>query len=68
MEKYYANYHINYLRKYGYDPSFQLSPFPTLIQFTYLLGGIQNYVIYVGKWIFDINITFALPLTYDYLY
>ena len=42
-----------------------ISPYPTLIQFKDFRGGIHHFVIVVGKWIFDSNFTFALPLTKD---
>ena len=46
-----------------YDPLLCISPFPTLIQFKYLIGGIQHCVTVVSKWVFDSNFPFALPLT-----
>ena len=49
--------------KYGYYPLLDISEFPTLIYLTDFIGGTQNCVIVVGKWIFDKNISFALPLT-----
>ena len=39
-------------------------PFPTLIQFTVFLVGIQHCVTIVGKWVFDRNITFVLYLNF----
>ena len=53
--------------KCGYDPFLGISPYPTLVQLKYFLGGIQHCVTIVGKWIFDSNFTFALPLTQDEL-
>ena len=40
-------------------------PFPTLIKFKEIIHGVQHCVTVVGKWIFDINILFACPLTHD---
>ena len=39
------------------------SLFTTLSRLAELLDGIQHYVAVLGKWNFDSNITFALPLT-----
>ena len=39
--------------------------FTKLIMLKEFLGGIQHCVTVVGEWIFDINITFSLPLTRD---
>ena len=44
-----------------------ISPFPALIQLKDFLGGIHHCVAVVGKWIFDSNFTFALPLTKENL-
>ena len=53
--------------KYGYDPLFDISTFPTLLQLAGFFGGIQHCVTIVGKFIFDRNIPFALPFTHDNL-
>ena len=53
--------------QYGYDPLFDISIFPALIQLTEFLCGLQLCVISVGKWLFDSNVPFLLPLTYDEL-
>ena len=39
-----------------------ISPYPTLIQLEYFLGGIHHCVTVVGECIFESNIPFALPL------
>ena len=44
-----------------------ISPYPTLIQMKYFLGGIHHCVPVVGKWIFDGNFPFAIPLDKDHL-
>ena len=51
----------------GYDPSIEISPYPTLILLKYFLGDIQHCVTVVGKWIFDSNFPFAVPLAKDNL-
>ena len=51
--------------KYWYDTFIFIYLFPTLIKLTYFLGGIQMCVAAVGKYIFDKNIVFVLPLTFD---
>ena len=48
---------------YVYGPFLDISPFPILIKLIDFIGWIQNCVTVVGKWIFDSNITFNLPLT-----
>ena len=48
--------------QYGYDPLLEISPHPTLFQLKDFLGGIRHCVTVVSKWIFDSNITFALPI------
>ena len=40
-----------------------ISPYPTLIWLKYFLKGIHHYVTVVGKWMFDSNFPFLLPLT-----
>ena len=42
-------------------------PFTTLNQLTEFLGSVQNFVTVVGKWVFDRNILFVIPLTSDKL-
>ena len=42
-----------------------ISPLTKLIQLTYFLGGIQHCVTVFGKWIFDSNIPFSLPINCD---
>ena len=54
--------------KYGYDTLINIYPYIKLIQLEYSIGGIHHCVIVVGKWIFDSNFTFALPLTKENLY
>ena len=49
--------------EYGYDALIDISPYPTLIQLKYFLGGIYNFVTVFGKWIFDSNFPSSLPLT-----
>ena len=44
-----------------------MSPFTTIINLAYFIGGIQNYVTVFGGWIFDSNVPLALPLTCDNL-
>ena len=52
--------------EYGYDPLLDIYPYPAFIQSKYYLYGINHSVTVVGKWIFDGNFPFALPLTkYD---
>ena len=51
----------------GYEPLLEISPYSKLIQLKYFLGGISHCVTVVGKWIFDSNIPFELPLTKDNL-
>ena len=53
--------------EYGYDPLFDISPYPTLIYLKYCLGRIHHCVKVVGKWGFDNNFPFALPLTKENL-
>ena len=50
-----------------YGPLHDISPFPTLIQLIYFLGGIQHCVTVAGKWIFERNIYFLFPLKHDNL-
>ena len=49
----------------GCDPLLDISTFPTLIQLKQSLGGSQNCVTIVGKWMFDSNIPFAPSLNRD---
>ena len=49
----------------GYYPLMYIYTFTALIKFEDFLDGIQHCVIVVGKWIFDSNINFALPLICD---
>ena len=49
--------------KYWYYPLVDISPYQTLIQLKFFIGGIHHCVTVVGKWIFDSDFTFALPLT-----
>ena len=53
--------------QYGYDPLLDTSLLPTLIQFTYFIGGIQYCVIVLGVNIFYHSIPFALTLICDKL-
>ena len=53
--------------EYGCDTLLDIYPYPTLIQFKYYLGGIHHYPVVLGKWIFESNLTFALPLNKDNL-
>ena len=55
-------------KQYGYDPLLETSPFLTPIQLIDVIGGIQHFIEVVGKWIFDKNIMFTLPITCDNLY
>ena len=52
---------------YDYDPLIDIYLFPTLIQLTGVIGGIQNCIKIVSKWIFDRNIPFELPLNFEEL-
>ena len=52
----------------GYDLLIVIYQFPTLIQLKEFLGGIQDFVTVVGKWVFDSGITFAFTLTIEELY
>ena len=72
---------MNYLRKkgkpwcklsykvfqeqYGYDQIIDIFLFPILFQLADFIGGIPNCVRVIVKFIFDRNITLALPLTHD---
>ena len=51
----------------GYDTLLDISMHPKLIQLKDFIGGIHHCVTVVGKWMFDSNFTFALPLTKDNL-
>ena len=53
--------------EYGYDTLLDISTYLTLIQLKYSLGGNHHFVTVVGKWIFDINFTFSIPLTKENL-
>ena len=44
-----------------------ISPYQKLIQLKDYLDGIHQYVTVVGKWIFDSNFTFVIPLTKECL-
>ena len=48
-----------------HDPLLDISPYPTLIQLKYFLGGIHHCVTVVGKWVFYSNFTFVLSITKD---
>ena len=45
-----------------YDPLLDISTYPTLIQLKDYLDGVHHCVTFIGKWIFDSNFIFALPL------
>ena len=45
----------------------EISPYPTFILLKYFPEGIHHCVIVVGKWIFDSDFPFGLPLTKDNL-
>ena len=51
--------------QYGCDPLIDIYMFQILIQLKEFLGGIQHCFTVVGRWIFDSNIPFSLPLTRD---
>ena len=53
--------------EYGYYSLIEISPFTTLVMLKYFLGGIQHCITVVGKWVFDIDFTFALPITRENL-
>ena len=66
-EKWRLKWKISYKvfeEKYGYDTLIEISPHPKLIKFTYFHGCIKHCVTVVGRWIFDSNITFVLPLSW----
>ena len=46
-----------------YYPLLDISLYKTLIQLKYFPGGIHHCVTVVGKWVFDSNFSFTLPLT-----
>ena len=50
-------------KEYVDDPLIHIYPFPKIIQLKYFLGEVHHCVLVVGKWIFDRNYHFALPLT-----
>ena len=52
----------------GNYPLIDIYPYPTLIQLKYFLVGIHHCVTVFGKWVFDSDFPFAIPLTKDYLY
>ena len=54
-------------KKYGYYNLIDILPHPKLIQLKYFLGGMHHCVIVLGKWIFDSNVYFVLPLTIENL-
>ena len=56
-----------YLQQYGYDPLLEIYMFSTSIKLKCFLTDIQHCVTVVGKWIFDHNINFELPLTREYM-
>ena len=53
--------------KYEYDPLIYISPFTTLTQIKYFLGGIQHCVTVVRRCVFESNFPFALTITRDNL-
>ena len=53
--------------EYGYDPLLGISSYPTLMQLKDFIGWIHHCVTVVGKWIFDSNLPFVLPLTNENL-
>ena len=52
-------------KQYGCDPFIDIYPFPTLIQLTEFIGGVQHCVTVVGKSIFDRNNILSLPFACD---
>ena len=53
--------------EYGYYPFIDTYPYPTLIHLKESLGRIHHCVTVVGKWIFDSNFTFSLPINKENL-
>ena len=53
--------------EYGYDTFLVIYSIKTLIQLKDFLSGIHQCVTFFGKWIFDSNLLFLLPLTKDNL-
>ena len=53
--------------EYEYDPLLEISPYPKLIQLKAFIGGVHNCVTVFGRWIFDSNFPFALPLSKEIL-
>ena len=49
--------------EYRYDILNYISTYPKWIHLKYFIGGINNCVTVVGKLVFDIDLTFTLPLT-----
>ena len=47
----------------GYYTLLGKSPYTTSIQLKYSLGGTHHCATVVGRWIFDSNVSFELPLT-----
>ena len=62
FEKHKCSYKL-FKEQYAYESFLDIYPFTTQIQLTYSIGGIKNHVKVVGRFIFDSNIPFALPLT-----
>ena len=50
-----------------YDPFIEISPIPIFIQLKYFIGGVKHCVTVVGNWVFDSNITFALPSPFSHI-
>ena len=50
-----------------YDKLIDISPYPTIFKLKDFLGGINHWVTVVGKWIFDSNFSFEVPLTKENL-
>ena len=46
-----------------YNPIIDISTLTALIQLKDFPGGIHHCITVVGEWVFDSNVSFALPLT-----
>ena len=52
-----------FVEEYGYSQFLGISPFPSLMQWSDFICGIQNCVTFFSMWIYESNIMLALPLT-----
>ena len=51
--------------EYGYYTLLGIYPYPAVIQLKEFLRGIHHCVTVVGRWIFDSNFPFVLPITQE---